>query len=292
MKKHFFWILPVFVLFFAACGSKGFEQTSTGLLYKFHERNKGPKAGLDNIVKVEMAFRYPADSVFLRNLGYNEPVYLSVQPSEYAGDIHEGMRMLSVGDSVTFKLDAGRFFTVTMRTPTLPEFITPGDSMYIDIRMLEIFTQTEFQEYQRKQREEMIKEAEVAAHQEEGLRERFLIDNNITTQPEESGLIIVIKEQGSGPKPEPGQTVTVHYTGMVLDGTVFDSSVERGDPFRFQLGRGQVIRGWDEGISKLNIGSKARLIIPSYLAYGDQQRGAVIKPYSTLIFDVELIAAE
>lgn len=292
MKNFKLLILPVLLLMIISCGSNDFKQTDTGLTYKFHKENKGPKAVIDNIVKVEMAFRYPEDSVFMRNLGHDTSVYLSVQPSEYEGDIHEGMRMLALGDSVTFKIDASQFFTVTMRSPMVPDFIASGDSIYIDMMVLEIFNEEQFQEYQQKKREELIKDAEVAAHQEEGLREKYLLDNNITTQPEESGLIIIVEQKGNGPIPKPDQTVTVHYTGMLLDGSVFDSSVERGNPFRFTLGKGQVIRGWDEGFSKLNIGSKARLIIPSHLAYGDQARGAIITPFSTLIFDVELIAAE
>ncbi|TVQ14292.1 MAG: FKBP-type peptidyl-prolyl cis-trans isomerase [Bacteroidetes bacterium] len=122
--------------------------------------------------------------------------------------------------------------------------------------------------------------------------EQYLRDQNIDAEAEDSGLIVIVEETGSGPRPVSGQKVKVHYTGMVLDGTVFDSSHDRGEPIEFTLGRGQVIRGWDEGISKLNVGSKARLIIPSHLAYGDRARSAVIQPFSTLIFDIELIAAE
>ena len=88
--------------------------------------------------------------------------------------------------------------------------------------------------------------------------------------------------------PELGQVVSVHYTGQLDDGTVFDSSVERGTPISFPLGQGRVIRGWDEGIALLNQGSKARLIIPSDLGYGASGSG-IIPPDATLVFDVELV---
>ncbi|HRW68136.1 FKBP-type peptidyl-prolyl cis-trans isomerase, partial [Lentimicrobium sp.] len=89
--------------------------------------------------------------------------------------------------------------------------------------------------------------------------------------------------------PVAGKTVKVHYTGTLLDGTKFDSSVDRGQPFEFVLGQGQVIQGWDEGIAMMKKGGKARLIIPSAIAYGENGRMPTIPPSATLIFDVELI---
>jgi peptidylprolyl isomerase len=100
-----------------------------------------------------------------------------------------------------------------------------------------------------------------------------------------------MNQEGSGEKPQNGQKVTVHYTGYLTDGTKFDSSVDRGEPFSFSLGLGQVIKGWDEGIALLKPGAKAKLIIPSSIAYGARNMGS-IPPFSTLIFDVELIKFE
>ena len=291
MKKTVYLIIPVMILFLTACGSSEFKRTENGLTYKVHNSNKGPTAVIDNIVKIDIAYRYPVDSVFFTNKDFGEAMYIPVIPSDYSGDIYEGLRMMAKGDSVTFKLDALNFFTTTQRMPTVPDFISMDDSVYVDILVLDIFTQDEYQEYRQKQMEEMLKDQEVAKHEEDGLRERYLLEKNITVEPQESGLIIVVQEEGSGPRPESGQNVTVHYTGTLLDGTKFDSSVDRGEPFTFRLGAGQVIRGWDEGVSKLNIGSKAKLIIPSHLAYNDQQRGPVITPYSTLIFEIEVIDA-
>src|SRR5690606_20295430 len=91
-----------------------------------------------------------------------------------------------------------------------------------------------------------------------------------------------------GARPTAGQTVKVHYSGYLEDGNMFDSSVERGQPIAFALGVGQVIKGWDEGISLLRVGEKAKLIIPFDLAYGAAGRPPVIPPSATLIFDVEL----
>ena len=105
----------------------------------------------------------------------------------------------------------------------------------------------------------------------------------------DSGLRYQIIQKGDGAKAEKGKTVSVHYKGQLADGTVFDSSYKRNQPIDFPLGRGQVIAGWDEGIQLLNVGDKARFVIPSNLGYGAQGAGGVIPPNATLIFDVELM---
>ena len=107
-----------------------------------------------------------------------------------------------------------------------------------------------------------------------------------------SGLLYKFEKENNSQKPSNGNKVKVHYKGMLLDGTVFDSSFKRNQPIEFTLGVGQVIKGWDEGISLLGIGDKASFIIPSDLAYGASGAGGVIPPNATLIFEVELISAE
>ncbi|WP_394749892.1 peptidylprolyl isomerase [Spongiimicrobium salis] len=108
----------------------------------------------------------------------------------------------------------------------------------------------------------------------------------------ESGLRYKIIQKGSGAKAEKGQKVSVHYEGALPDGQVFDSSFKRNQPIDFQLGVGQVIPGWDEGIALLQVGDKARFVIPSNLAYGSAGAGGVIPPNATLIFDVELMGVQ
>ncbi len=105
----------------------------------------------------------------------------------------------------------------------------------------------------------------------------------------ESGLLYKIIQKGDGKKAEKGKTVSVHYKGALIDGTEFDSSYKRKEPIDFPLGMGNVIEGWDEGIALLQVGDKARFVIPSDLAYGSQGAGGVIPPNATLIFDVELM---
>lgn len=112
-------------------------------------------------------------------------------------------------------------------------------------------------------------------------------NENVVTTP--SGLKYIDEVEGTGAAPEAGQTVYVHYTGTLEDGTKFDSSRDRNRPFSFRLGAGQVIKGWDEGISTMKVGGQRRLIIPPDLGYGARGAGGVIPPNATLIFDVELL---
>ena len=146
--------------------------------------------------------------------------------------------------------------------------------------------QSFFMQLQQKQQEENAKMADINA----AAGEQFLLENGkraeVHTTP--SGLQYEIVKQGDGPRPTAGDSVTVHYTGKLIDGTVFDSSEERGEPATF--GVTQVIPGWVEALQLMNVGSRWRLFIPSALAYGPQGAGGLIGPNQTLVFDVELLA--
>lgn len=107
-----------------------------------------------------------------------------------------------------------------------------------------------------------------------------------------SGLKYQVLKAGTGAVAKAGQTVSVHYTGWLTNGKKFDSSVDRGQPFQFALGGGQVIRGWDEGVAGMKVGEKRKLTIPSDLGYGANGAGGVIPPNATLIFDVELLGVQ
>ena len=114
--------------------------------------------------------------------------------------------------------------------------------------------------------------------------------NDTVTTP--SGLQYVDEQVGTGASPQKGKRVTVHYTGTLADGKKFDSSRDRGQPFVFVIGVGQVIKGWDEGVMSMKVGGRRKLIIPSNLGYGARGAGGVIPPNAELHFDVELLGVE
>lgn len=117
-------------------------------------------------------------------------------------------------------------------------------------------------------------------------------ETNVEMITTESGLQYGDLIIGTGETAKAGDTVSVHYTGWLVDGTKFDSSVDRGNPFNFPLGAGSVIKGWDEGVAGMKVGGKRKLSIPPELGYGDRGAGSVIGPGETLIFEVELLGIE
>jgi peptidylprolyl isomerase len=117
-----------------------------------------------------------------------------------------------------------------------------------------------------------------------------MAEQNVVTT--ESGLKYVDEKVGTGPSPKKGSKVTVHYTGTLTSGKKFDSSVDRGSPFQFTIGVGQVIKGWDEGVMTMKVGGKRKLMIPANLAYGARGAGGVIPPNADLNFDVELLGVD
>ncbi len=128
---------------------------------------------------------------------------------------------------------------------------------------------------------------------DDNLLKDYFAKNHINATKTASGLYYSISKQGTGKNAMRGQTVTMNYTGKTLDGKTFDSNTDPNfrhvQPFNFSLGMGQVIKGWDEGVQLLNLGSKATLFIPSGLAYGERAMGNSIPPNSVLIFDVEVV---
>lgn len=112
----------------------------------------------------------------------------------------------------------------------------------------------------------------------------------MSTTTTASGLVIEEIALGDGDGAQPGRAVSVHYTGWLTNGTKFDSSVDRDEPFEFPLGRGYVIRGWDEGVAGMKVGGKRKLTIPPDLGYGPRGAGGVIPPNATLVFEVQLLA--
>jgi len=206
---------------------------------------------------------------------------MQIRKPAYKGSYNEALLMLRTGDRMLFKIKADSFYLKT-RKEDIPPFIKKDEFLTFDIELLKILSKKEVQKEQKLLEEQRKKE-------EDNLLEYYLLENKIETEPQISGLYYIETKKGKGKQAQPGDLLTVHYTGKFLNGEVFDSSYRRNRPFSFKLGNGDVIAGWEEGFSKMHEGGKATLIIPSHLAYGKEGYGKIIPPYTTLIFDVELL---
>jgi FKBP-type peptidyl-prolyl cis-trans isomerase len=286
MKKIFLLSL-VFGVLFTSCQQQtktksydGYTQSSTGLYYKFYQQNEGENPQIMDVLDVMLSCSINDTAVIIPE----NRMILPMMESLFAGDIYEGFKMMHKGDSASFMVRADSTFITLFGSP-MPNVFSIDDLMRFEIRLNDFYPESEMQA---KQIEYMKENYSAETAKAEQKLSEYFKNNNITAKETASGLNYVITKEGNGEKPSVGTLIKVHYTGKLLDGTVFDSSVNRNEPFQFVLGIGQVIPGWDEGLQLLSKGSKAVLYIPYYLAYGDRGAGT-IPPFSTLIFEVELI---
>lgn len=228
---------------------------------------------------------YVGDSLVIdsRSLNNNMPVQFQVADATYKGDLIEGLKLMTAGDSALFRIPVDSLVAAGVQVqPWMKE--KPGSAMVYHITLLSVKT-----------KDEVKKEQDAHAQKQVAIDEKILQDyftkNNIKPLKTASGLYYVIKKEGTGPTAQKGQKVTVDYTGKFLDGESFDSNVDpkfqHVQPFSFTVGQGQVIKGWDEGFALLKKGGEATLYIPSYLAYGANAQGP-IKENSILMFDIKV----
>ena len=309
MFKRIISILTIVALVAASCGKQdGFKTTESGLEYKFISiGTSGNQPEEGQIITLNLSMISDGDSILME--ASNMPIQKVEQMWNIKGGIEEAFAMLSEGDSIIVKVKAGDLYQRTWQMPVPPN-INEEEMITCVIGLEKILNADEFQKQQALARVE-----EIDSYREQALSDKqeqmdidiaaidaYLKKNSIIAETTESGMRYVILEEGSGPKPQVGDQVQVNYTGNVLEGDYFDTSVEDKakefglhdprrpyDPFEFILGTGGVIHGWDEGIALLNKGSKARLYIPSPMAYGDQHRSEIIVANAILEFEVELV---
>lgn len=272
-----------------------YKATDSGLYYKTIVKGNGDALKIGDIIKMKLAY-YVNDSLLFTTDNLPEPAYDKVRESDFQGDLYEGFRMMRVGDSMSFMINADSVYRKQFHAPIIPAFVKPNVYLRWEVKVEEVLSEEAYEQMMKEkqqklmeQREKEMAEMQAKLAQAEEELKAYLKAKNIKAEPRESGLVYVCTKKGKGPKPTANQKVKVHYTGKLLDGTVFDSSVERGEPIEFELGVGRVIRGWDEGIALMSKGEKGILYIPAGLAYGPQQAGDLIKPYSNLMFEVELV---
>jgi peptidylprolyl isomerase len=262
LKKSAILLLIFFGIYSCATTSKnrsivGKEfKTESGLKYVINTEGSGQRAKIGDKVVVHYTGKLTNDSIFDSSVSRGQPFSFKLGVGQVIKGWDEGVALLNVGDKATFTIPS----YLAYGEQGAGGVIGPNETLIFEVELLEI--------------QESLKQFDVTGK------------DTITT---ESGLKYIKINETDGEQAQANRLVSVHYSGYLTDGSLFDSSIERGQPFTFALGQGQVIAGWDEGIALLRVGEKAQLIIPYELGYGVQGHPPVIPSKATLIFDVELL---
>lgn len=271
-------------------GDGEFKKLDSGLEYKIVKDAPGDKKPAIGDI-LEMHIKFKVDDSLLadsRADNNNQPVQIMLQPSPIKGDWTNGLPYLTEGDSAVFRMSVDSLKN-SLQGQMLPPFMENKKTLTYEIVLVSVKSQQEFQE-------EQDKLAEAQNEIDDKLMQEYFQTNNLTPAKTSSGVYYIMLKEGSGKTAEPGQRVTVNYSGWTLDGNMFDSNTDPSkghvEPFTFTLGRGEVIPGWDEGVALLKKGGKAKLFIPSSLAYGPMGRKPQIPENAILMFEVEVLKIE
>ena len=283
----------------ASCNG-GFKKDDGGMLYNIYVDKGGPKIQTGDFVSVNLIAKRDDDSVLFNTYDQGHPVQTLVPKPQFKGDIFTGLQKLAEGDSATIKICADSMFKKGQPKP--PGF--KGKYLVYTIKVNKVISkgtlsdqvfQTEITDYIKNQ-------SLVFKNREPQLIKNFIADQKLNVKETADSLYYEITQPGTGPNLAVGDTAVVNYTGKMLNGKVFDTSVKEEavkgklatDPFRqykpihIPVGQKRVIPGWDEGLQLLNKGAKATFIVPSNLAYGE--RGiSIIGPYTPLEFTIEVV---
>lgn len=264
------------------CQNNEFKSSEGGFEYKYVRKGKGSLPGQGDIVSYNMKYIDEKDSVLFETTS-DQPAYVPYDSMQWnnAGPLYKAFGMIKEGDSILIRIPTQTLFMESFRA-AVPTNLNPEGFITFCIGAEENKTMEQLEaESTVRSEKQLDKDIEII--------DQYLKENNIVAQSTESGLRYVVEIEGNGASPETGDNVTVNYSGYLLDGTQFDSSFDRNEPFTFAIGLQQVIRGWDEGIALFKEGGKGTLYIPSSMAYGERGAGGAIPPNSVLKFDVELI---
>jgi FKBP-type peptidyl-prolyl cis-trans isomerase len=266
-----------------------------GMRYIHHKKTGGKKAEPNGVTKIHflvLGTTHAGKDTLLMDTWKSGTMPLPAEVDKTP--FKDVMYLVSAGDSVT----------VLVPTAGMPgtEFAKPGSDIRYVVKFFDMMSRADYEaearagmEKSRKEQEvmraKMIEEAKNSplGVQQDQTIQNYLAEKKLTAVKLDAGMYIVFEEKGAGEKVKPGDNVSVHYTGYLLDGTKFDSSHDRNQPIPVTVAMGQVIKGWDLGLQEFHRGGKGKLIIPSYLAYGERGAGNIITPNSILVFDIEIL---
>lgn len=304
----------LFINLLVSCDKCLFKRTSSGLEYRVVNKGDGTKPVNGQILLIDISYQTKDkknkkdQKVIFSSEDTGSPMILPYNDTMlYAdGGIYEAISMLEKGDSMIFKISAKKLLGDAFSELASKHSLQESTPLYVHMHLKDIQSEEEFKDNLAKQHNAMIeKRKEEAAKQlpkDIEIITKYLTANNIKALSTSSGLRYVIDKPGKGSNAKPGNTVKVNYVGTTLEGKIFDTNIAEVaqkhniydsrrpyEPMKFTIGEDSLIPGFEEGVKLLNKHAKARLFIPSVLAYGPYQIGNHITPNSNLIFEIELV---
>jgi len=288
MKKNninfsaFFITVLISLLLNACTKNPEFKTSSSGIKYAIITSQKNIDSAMVGDARVlDVKCYSPSDSLIFNSDDISGNFRMQVIDNYAKGSIEEALTLINTGDSAIFYISALNFYN-NSKKENLPAFLNKSDMLRFEVKYKSLLKKENL-EVELKKVNKQLQDNELK------LLENYINALNPIPQPELSGLYFILNKKTNGIYPKPGNQVTVHYTGYLINGKEFDNTALKNKPFSFILGTDPVIYGWTEGITKMRKGEKATLIIPSHLAYGDEGYKSIIPPFSTLIFEIELI---
>jgi len=283
----------------ASCNG-GFKQGDGGLLYNIHTSKGGAKIKEGDFISLNMVVKTDGDSVLNSTYESGQPTRMAMPKPQAKGDVVAGIGLLGEGDSATFKIASDSIFKGGQQRP--PGFKSKYLVFVVKVEKVIAKGNLNEQVFRGRVMDYIKSQGDALKAQEPAKIKKYIADHNLTLTKTASGLQYVITTPGTGEKPAVGDTAVVNYTGKMVSGKVFDTSIKaealkakipvdpmrQFAPIRIPVGQAKVIPGWDEGLQLLNKGAKAIFIIPSDIAYKDQGIGP-IGPYSPLVFEMEMV---
>lgn len=287
IMKNISFLLFIYLLL-AGCGHSGYKKTNTGMAYDIIASGNGEFIKHGDLIKINLKFMM-GDSV-LESTYEHIPAYGRVDTSiKDQHNFTDILPMMRIGDSAIIVMSLDTLKKMGMLPPT--EKFVPGATKKGYIKIISRFTNQETL------RSDYSSEEVIELNKELAILEKYLKEKNITATKTPQGAFVQIIDQGTGPVADSGKQISILYHGTTLKGEVFDSTKDPAfnhpnQPFNFVLGRGEVIQGWDECLKYFKQGGKGKLYIPAMLAYKNQHPSEVIKPYTNLIFEIEVVKVQ
>ncbi|HET6228198.1 MAG TPA: FKBP-type peptidyl-prolyl cis-trans isomerase [Bacteroidia bacterium] len=289
ISKIFFIILLVICVACKHSKYKGYSENANGLFYKLQTIGDGKrKPAIGDYLQLVITYKTERDSVFLESKSYNETgmVILPFKHSSFIGSFEEGLTTMNEGDSVSFIVNSDSLFAKFFKTP-VPYFLVKDSVVKMEVRLHKILNKEEYAA-ELDRFNQLVEDRDI---EEQRKLLTYLDTNNTKYSMLKNGMYYVPIKQGRGTCACNGDVLKINYKGYFLNGKQFESTYDRGQPLEFTFGeQGQVIKGLETAISLMNEGEKAKFIIPSQLAYGgDGSSTGIIPPYTTVIYEIELV---